>query len=104
MLLLGYVWPELTSSAAGLREWNLINAFKRCTDWKVIFSSAAKENSFTKDLQSAGIETKNFQSNDATFDDWISESQPDYVIFDRYIVEEQFGWRVSTHSPSSVRV
>jgi O-antigen biosynthesis protein len=104
VLLLGYVWPELTSSAAGMREWNLINAFRRSADWNVIFSSAAKENSFTKDLQSAGIETHNFQANDATFDEWISQSRPDYVIFDRYIVEEQFGWRVSTHSPSTVRV
>jgi O-antigen biosynthesis protein len=103
ILMLGSVWPEITSSAAGLREWNLINTFLKY-DYHVIYSSAAKENQFTKDLKSSGLETYNFQSNDSKFNDWISELKPNFVIFDRYIIEEQFGWRVSTSSPSTIRI
>jgi O-antigen biosynthesis protein len=103
IVMLGSVWPEITSSAAGMREWNLINTFLKY-NYHVIYSSAAKENQFTKDLQASGLETYNFQSNDSKFNNWISELKPNYVIFDRYIIEEQFGWRVSTSSPSTIRI
>ena len=46
VLIVGYVWPELTSSAAGLRDWNLVKSFQK-QQWQVLYSSQAKENQFS---------------------------------------------------------
>lgn len=40
--------------------------------------------------------------NDESFDRWLSELKPEVVIFDRFVVEEQFGWRVREASPESI--
>ena len=42
--------------------------------------------------------------NDAAFDAWIAELQPEVVIFDRFMTEEQFGWRVAQLCPGTLRV
>jgi hypothetical protein len=42
--------------------------------------------------------------NDPAFDSWIRELNPDYVIFDRFIIEEQFGWRVQETVPHAIRI
>lgn len=103
VLIMGYIWPEITSSAAGMREWNLINTFQKY-NWNIFFSSASKENNFTKQLKEKNIQTFNFQPNDSYFNNWIENNKIDYVIFDRFVVEEQFGWRVATSSPNTIRI
>ena len=103
VLLIGYVWPEPTSSAAGLRDLSLIADFKK-QGWRVIFASQSKESEFSAALVTQGVEIKVVAANDPAFDAWIRELKPDYVIFDRFMIEEQFGWRVQEHSPGSVRI
>ena len=34
----------------------------------------------------------------------ITELQPDIVVFDRFMVEEQFGWRVAECCPNALRI
>jgi O-antigen biosynthesis protein len=103
VLIIGYVWPELTSSAAGLRDWNLVKTFQQ-QQWQVLYSSQSKENQFSKQLENEGVTTVRHASNDSKFDEWIKKEQPDFVVYDRYVTEEQFGWRVKEHSPSTVQV
>jgi O-antigen biosynthesis protein len=103
VLIMGYVWPEITSSAAGLRDWNFIRCFQD-KGWDIIYSSAAKENMFTDKLKNEGIQTVRLPTNCSSFDSWIAAEKPDFVIFDRFVTEEQFGWRVAEHSPESVRI
>ena len=103
VLIMGYVWPEVTSSAAGLRDWNLVNYFLK-QNWKVLYSSQAKENEFTKKLVDSGVTTVRHAPNDNRFNTWISHEQPDFVVFDRFVTEEQFGWRVRDNFPPCVQI
>ena len=86
-----------------MRHWNFIRCFQK-NGWEITYSSPSKENSFTEILQKEGISTIKVQANSSTFDTWIQSYQPHYVIFDRFVIEEQFGWRVAENSPSSVRI
>jgi glycosyltransferase involved in cell wall biosynthesis len=103
VLMIGTVWPEPTSSAAGLRDWNLIQAFQD-QGWEIIFTSPAKPNEFQAKLESKNIQTLSLGPNDSRFDSFIENLRPDFVIFDRFMIEEQFSWRVKKYSPSSIRV
>ena len=42
--------------------------------------------------------------NNSSFDTFIQELAPDIVLFDRFMMEEQFGWRVEKHCPQALRV
>jgi hypothetical protein len=103
VLIVGYVWPELTSSAAGLRDWNLVKSFQQ-QEWQVLYSSQSKENQFSKQLEREGVTAVRCPSNDSGFDEFIKKEKPDFVVFDRYVTEEQFGWRVREHSPTTVQI
>jgi len=103
VLLIGYVWPERTSSAAGLRDWNLVEAIVGA-GWKLTYACAAQRNIFSDELERAGVEVVSIQVNHSDFDRWVSGLKPDLVVFDRFITEEQFGWRVFESSPDSIRV
>src|SRR4051794_31698370 len=98
ILIIGYVWPETNASAAGLRDWELMEQF-RAAGWSVHYASPAKPNSFSEKLASLGVPTFSCEANDPRFDDFIRELRPDFVLFDRFVIEEQFGWRVEENSP-----
>ncbi len=44
------------------------------------------------------------QMNSDTFNEFIKELDPNVVIFDRFITEEQFGWRVTDECPHALRI
>jgi glycosyltransferase involved in cell wall biosynthesis len=102
-LIIGKVWPEPASTAAGRRTVDLIRALQS-VGWRVSFASAAKATEYSLDLESLGIETHTVQPNDDAFDGWITELAPAVVIFDRFMIEEQFGWRVEKACPLALRV
>ncbi|MFZ9596006.1 MAG: glycosyltransferase [Bdellovibrionia bacterium] len=102
-LFIGYIWPEPQSSAAGLRTYNLLNTLRK-NPWEILFTSAAKENDHTRSLHEHGIQTQCIRTNDSSFDQLLTEVQPDFVFFDRFISEEQFGWRVQDACPHAVRI
>src|SRR5690606_23220294 len=103
LLFLGYVWPEPTSSAAGVRTWNLLQFFLE-EGWQIQFISPSKRSDFTEALEGAGIETQSFDANDSRFDAFVESWSPDLAIFDRFGMEEQFGWRVKDSSPRTFRI
>ncbi|MEO5969609.1 MAG: glycosyltransferase [Bdellovibrionia bacterium] len=103
VLFLGYGWPEPRSSAAGLRTMNLVDAFL-ASGWEIIFCSSSKKNQYSENLSELGIRTEQVQFNDSSFDAFVSKESPDFVIFDRFLTEEQFGWRIQQFSPDSVRI
>ena len=55
-------------------------------------------------LDDLGVQTAVIAVNDSSFDDWITGIAPDVVIFDRFMTEEQFGWRVAKQCPDALRV
>ena len=103
ILIIGKVWPEPSSSAAGSRTLQLINLFLE-QNWQVSFACAASESDYSFDLKSLGISTLHIVLNDSSFDDLIKNMQPHMVLFDRFTSEEQFGWRVAQNCPNALRI
>lgn len=103
LLILGLVWPEPSSSAAGSRMVKLIELFLS-QNWKITFASAAQKGEFSCLPNDKNIEEAIIQVNDSGFDQWISALNPDVVLFDRFIMEEQFGWRVAEFCKSAIRI
>jgi len=103
VLVLSNVWVEPTSSAAGSRMLQLLQLFLE-QGWTVTYASTASESSHAFDLPSHGIETVSIQINDVSFDAFAKEKQPNIVLFDRFMVEEQFGWRIAQQCPDALRI
>lgn len=103
VLFIGYVWPEPRSSAAGSHTLQLIEACQ-AQDWRVTFASPAAPGEQRADLTALGVDEQAIALNCASFDAWVAGLQPDIVVFDRYMMEEQFGWRVEQHCPNALRV
>ncbi|MDK7375196.1 glycosyltransferase [Weeksella virosa] len=103
VFFIGLVWPEPTSSAAGWRIIQLIELFLQF-DYKVIFGSSAQKSDYSFPLNSLSVEEIQLSLNDASFDDYIKQLLPDIVVYDRFITEEQFGWRVKEFSPKSIQI
>lgn len=102
--MIGSVWPEKDSSAAGVRSWQLIRAMRE-QDWDIHVCSPAKPTAFTDSLrQDSGVHTLQVRVNHDSFDGVVAQLKPDFVIFDRFLMEEQFGWRVRQAWPSSICV
>ena len=103
LLIIGFVWPEPNSSAAGGRMVQLISIFKQ-NGYEITFASPALDSDFMVDLSELGIEKKSIELNNSSFDDFVLELNPDVVLFDRFMIEEQFGWRVSEKCPKAIRL
>lgn len=103
LLILGFVWPEPKSSAAGSRMMQLIDLFA-AANYKITFASTAQNLEFSEDLTHLGISVKSIELNSSSFDEFIIELNPEIVLFDRFMVEEQFGWRVSECCPDAFKI
>lgn len=103
ILVLGKVWPEPRSSAAGTRTLGLIDAFLQ-EGWTVTFATTAQRTEHSVSLAEKGVSTKRIRVNDQAFDHWVQVLAPDIVVFDRYMTEEQFGWRMERTCPNAIRV
>ncbi len=103
VLIIGYVWPEPKSSAAGTRILELVRLFlqMRC---EVVFASAALLSEHRFDLTTLDVVEKAITLNCSSFDEFVKNLQPDLVLFDRFFTEEQFGWRVAQACPQALRV
>lgn len=103
LLIIGFVWPEPNSSAAGGRMMQLISIFKQ-NGFEITFASAAQDSDFMVDLSEFGVTKKSIELNSESFDDFVAELNPDVVLFDRFMIEEQFGWRVTEKCPKAIRI
>jgi len=103
ILVIGYVWPEPNSSAAGSHMLSLLRLFKQ-QNWQIEFASPAQTSEHAVDLSSEGITSKSIALNCDSFDAYITDYQPDIVLFDRFMMEEQFGWRVEKNCPSALKI
>jgi glycosyltransferase involved in cell wall biosynthesis len=103
ILMIGTVWPEPGSSAAGSRTMQLIEQFQK-QNWKITFACAAADSDHMINFQSLEIEKVNIELNHKSFDEFIQKLQPEIVLFDRFMTEEQFGWRVAENCPSALRI
>jgi len=103
LLIIGFVWPEPKSSAAGSRMMQLIQLFKT-NGYEITFASTAQNLEFSEDISVLGVSAKTIELNSSSFDDFVIEFNPTIVLFDRFMVEEQFGWRVSESCPNALKM
>lgn len=103
VLVIGYVWPEPLSSAASGHVMQILESFLQ-QGWDITFSSPAGPGEHKADLAALGIREVPIELNNSSFDQFISELAPDIVLFDQFMMEEQFGWRVEKHCPQALRV
>lgn len=103
VLIIGLVWPEPTSSAAGWRMLQLIDELKKITN-DIHFACAASKSIASHPLDELDVISHDIVLNDSSFNDFITDLVPDVVVYDRFITEEQFGWRVKQAFPNIISV
>jgi glycosyltransferase involved in cell wall biosynthesis len=103
LLVIGYVWPEPKSSAAGGRMMQLLDLFLK-KSFEITYASPAKFSEHAEDLGRHGIAQHQIHVNSSEFDLFLKEEQPTHVLFDRFMMEEQFGWRVAEQCPEAIRI
>ncbi|MCK4742270.1 MAG: glycosyltransferase family 4 protein [Sulfuriflexus sp.] len=103
ILVIGYVWPEPNSSAAGRYMMSILRLFRQ-QDWQVEFATPAQPTDHMIDLASEGITSQEIKLNCDSFDTYVAEYQPDIVMFDRFMMEEQFSWRVEKQCPDALKI
>ena len=103
LLIIGFVWPEPNSSAAGGRMMQLISIFQQ-QGFAITFASPAQDSDFMVDLNAFDVEKKSIKLNSDSFDVFIKDLNPAVVVFDRFMIEEQFGWRVVDNCPQALRI
>lgn len=103
VLVIGYVWPEPNSSAAGRRMMDLLGVFLGRGD-TVTFASAAQRGERSVDLKNINVNAAEVRLNCSSFDDFVADLNPAVVLFDRFFTEEQFGWRVERSCEAALRI
>jgi len=103
LLIIGFVWPEPNSTAAGSRMMQLIDLFQK-KDFNITFVCTASKTNKSINLKTLNIQTFDIQLNNSNFDKLIKVINPEFVLFDRFLTEEQFGWRVAENCPEAIRI
>ncbi|SEC38030.1 Glycosyltransferase involved in cell wall bisynthesis [Maribacter dokdonensis] len=103
LLVIALVWPEPASTAAGVRMMQLLQVFKN-QEYSITIASAASKSKYSADMVALRYETAEIKMNDSSFDVFVKELNPNVVLFDRFLTEEQFGWRVAENCPQALRV
>lgn len=103
LLIIGHNWPEPQSTAAGTRMMQLIHVFKDA-DYDIHFACAVPLEKELNDIAKLGIKTTQIALNDDGFDAFATNLAPDVVLYDRYITEEQYGWRIHENCPQAMTI
>lgn len=101
LIILSTVWCEPNSSAAGIHMKQIIE-FLSSKEFKITYASTANLSENKLDLSSYQVEEVQIKLNNSSFDEWILNQKTDFVLFDRFMSEEQFGWRVREMCPEAV--
>lgn len=103
VLIIGLVWPEPNATAAGIRTMQVLQYFIE-NEASVTLASTASKTPYTAQLEDMGVMTSSIKLNDPSFDEFLESLQPAIVVFDRYLTEEQFGWKVAKIVPGALRI
>lgn len=103
LLIIGLVWPEPDSSAAGTRMLQLIKLFLS-QGFQITFASAASKSEYSYDLPGIGVSEQPIKLNDESFNSFIKALNPAMVMFDRFMIEEQYGWRIQQECPNALLI
>ena len=102
-LIIGQIWPEPETTGAGMRMMQLI-AMLKDIGMDIHFASTAQGTEFSSPLELLDVSCSEIKLNHISFDVFIRDLDPGYVMFDRFATEEQFSWRVAENCPDAVRI
>lgn len=103
MLIIGHTWPEPTTTGAGVRMIQLIELFQQL-EFSITFACTAGRTPYSASLEDYGVGEVAIELNSESFDHFVAELDPNVVMFDRFMTEEQFGWRVAQQCPAALRI
>lgn len=103
VFIIGQVFPEPETTAAGQRMLQIINFFIS-EGYEVVLGSCAAPSIYSAELEKWGVETTMLRLNSDTFNEHLKWWQPKIVLFDRFMTEEQFSWRVKETLPNAIRI
>lgn len=104
-LFLSPVWPEPSSSAAGVRTADLLEAFATW-GYSVTYASPAAPTAVgTEALAAAGAQALPCRLNrQEDIEAAVAAAEPSVVVFDRFYSEEAHAARVRELAPGALRV
>lgn len=70
----------------------------------ITFATSARQTPFMLHTDALGVRSHSIELNNPSFDAFIADLKPAIVVFDRYMTEEQFGWRVAETCPEAIRI
>lgn len=73
-------------------------------EYQIDFATTASAGEKSEGLGQFGIHSHSIELNNSNFDEFVKQLSPNVVLFDRYITEEQFGWRVAEQCPQALRI
>ena len=72
LLIIGHIFPEPKTTAAGTRMMQLISLFEK-EKYKIVFSSTASITNKSETFKCTSVEVKSIVLNNASFDNFIKE-------------------------------
>jgi len=72
--------------------------------YQVTFVSPAQKPTTAYNLSSINVRSQAVELNSSSFDEFVLDLNPSIVLFDRFMMEEQFGWRVEKKCPKAIRL
>ncbi len=103
IFIIGLVWPEPEATAAGSRMMQLVRFFIK-QGYEISFASAATKGDLSFDFSEMPVSCFDIELNSSSFDDTLKSLDPGIVVFDRFLTEEQYGWRVQQACPDALRI
>lgn len=103
LLVIGHTFPEPSTTAAGMRMLQLLQLFLN-NSFQITFASTASKSDKSANLEKLGISIKDIKLNDSSFDQFVKKLNPEVVVFDRFLTEEQFGWRITENCPDALKL
>ncbi|OQR94313.1 hypothetical protein THRCLA_08195 [Thraustotheca clavata] len=103
LVVAGCVWPERTSSAAGVRTTEMIEMAQE-EGWNIICISPCRLNNHTELLTASGVTCIQLDPNTSQVEEFLKENRVDVILFDRFISEEMYAWKFFHHAPNATRI
>lgn len=101
-LIIGKTWPEPKTTGAGRRMMQIVKSLEQ--HFELHFASAAQISSYSTLFDCSSIKTHFIKINNDDVDRLLLKINPGIVVFDRFSIEEQFGWRVAEFAPKALRI
>lgn len=101
LLVIGLVYPQPHTTAAGWRMQQLLQLFKE-EGWKIHYWHTNSQDTSNElpEIDSSQL----IEVNLSEVDNFLKEIKPKIVLFDRFVAEEQFGWRVRENCPNALTI